>query len=129
MALSTSPPWTASLKWWASFARWGSRLSPWSSSSTSPIWRCSRTRRVVPSSSYSVSRMRACEKLQAAPHHLAHSLGNRDAPGLHLLRTLQAAIGHQQAHDLVEEEGVALGLPVDGLHKRLGRRQARRNLD
>ncbi len=67
--------------------------------------------------------------VQAAAHDLAHPLGDGDAPGLDLLRSLQAAVGNKQAHDLVDEEGVALGLPVDSLHQGLGRLNPGGDLD
>ena len=53
--------------------------------------------------------------------HLADALGDRQAPRGHLVRRLEPAVRGEQAHDLVHEERVALGLAVDG--PRQGRRR------
>ena len=60
---------------------------------------------------------------------LADALGDSDAPLADGLRLLQPSVGHEQPHDLVDEEGVALGLPVHRLHERVRRRCSRRHLD
>ena len=53
------------------------------------------------------------EAVEALADHLADALGDLDAPRLHLLRPLDAALRDQEIDDLADEERVALGLPVD----------------
>ena len=69
------------------------------------------------------------EAIEAPPDHLAHALRNADAPRGHAVGVLQPPIADEQPHDLVHEEGIALGLAVDRLHERRGWLQTGRHLD
>ncbi len=60
--------------------------------------------------------------VQPAPDHLSHPLRDRNAPARDFLWLLEPPVRHQQAHDLVHEERVPLGLTVHGLDKLIGRR-------
>ncbi len=69
------------------------------------------------------------EPLQPSPDHLAHALRHGELGAGDLSLGAEAPFGHQETHDLADEERIALGLAV---HRRdeLGRRcRPRRHLD
>ena len=67
------------------------------------------------------------KRLEAVANRLAHAVGNPhggDVGGV-----VEASLGAEQAHDLVDEERVALGRLVDRAHDAIGRAAARDALD
>ncbi len=68
------------------------------------------------------------EPVEAAPEHLAHPLRDRRLPG-GVGVSAQAALAREQAHDLADEEGVAVGLGDHRVRQPRGRRRAGRHLD
>jgi hypothetical protein len=69
------------------------------------------------------------QRAEPSTHHLAHALGNLEAPRLDRLGALEPPVGLEQLHHLVHEEGIALRLPVDRLDERLGGHSARAEFD
>src|SRR5207244_2786525 len=66
---------------------------------------------------------------EAAADRLAHALRHRKPPRARVLVPLERSLGNEQAHDLVDEEGIALGLPMDGTDEHRRRAPADRLLE
>ena len=66
---------------------------------------------------------------EAAADRLSHALRHRKPPRDRFVPALEGALGDEQVHDLVHEEGIAFGLAVDGLDECGGSTAARLLLD